>query len=181
MGTRGLRGRLAFRDESLVFYSGLLAQRPRSASALRGILEDYFQVGVEIVQCVGAWLTLATDDRCHLNSAGVRNRLGVGAVLGDQVWDPQGQLLVRLGPMSRQRFVAFVPGAPASAVLVEWIRFVVGPALRLVVNPVPIASEVPSVRLGDDGPLATHLGWDSWLDAEDFEGDALDAEFSYAS
>ena len=42
MGTDGLRGRMRVQDESLLLYAGLIAQRPHSASALRGILRDYF-------------------------------------------------------------------------------------------------------------------------------------------
>ena len=46
MGTAGLRGRLEVDDEVLLFYAGLLAQQPRSASALAGMLQDYFGVPV---------------------------------------------------------------------------------------------------------------------------------------
>ena len=58
MGTAGLRGRMRIQDESLLLYAGLIAQRPHSASALRGILRDYFGVPVEIDQCVGKWYAL---------------------------------------------------------------------------------------------------------------------------
>ncbi len=33
-------------DDAMIFYSGLLAQRPRSAAALRQVLGDYFDVPV---------------------------------------------------------------------------------------------------------------------------------------
>src|SRR5262245_47148317 len=38
MGTKGLRGKLEVGDEALLFYAGLLAQHPHSASALTGLL-----------------------------------------------------------------------------------------------------------------------------------------------
>ena len=41
LGTEGLQNRQAVLDESLIYYAGLLAQWPRSASALRQVLTDY--------------------------------------------------------------------------------------------------------------------------------------------
>ena len=46
LGTGGLQHRLVVRDESLLFYTGLLGLLPRSAAALRQVLEDYFGVSV---------------------------------------------------------------------------------------------------------------------------------------
>ena len=83
MGTPGLRDRLKIRDETLLRYAGLVAQRPRSASALRGILRDYFKVGVEIDQFVGRWHKLEKEDRCYLAPELERSQLGEGAFLGD--------------------------------------------------------------------------------------------------
>src|SRR5271166_3700414 len=43
MGTPGLQNRLPVPDDSLLYYSGLLSQKPRSAEALRNLLSDYFE------------------------------------------------------------------------------------------------------------------------------------------
>ena len=48
MGTDGLRGKLKSGDEALLYYSGLVAQQPRSASALEAMLGDYFNVPVTV-------------------------------------------------------------------------------------------------------------------------------------
>jgi len=58
LGTDGLQSRMLVRDDSLLFYSGLLSLQPRSAVALRGVLQDYFGVPVEVEQFVGAWQPL---------------------------------------------------------------------------------------------------------------------------
>ncbi len=42
LGTRGLRGRMDVDDEALLPYSGLIAQKPHSASALENIISDHF-------------------------------------------------------------------------------------------------------------------------------------------
>ena len=45
-------------------YAGLLAQWPRSASALRQVLTDYFDVPVEIEQFAGGWFRLDRETQC---------------------------------------------------------------------------------------------------------------------
>ena len=62
LGTRGLQDRQAVPDDSLLYYSGLLAQHPRSAVALEQILNDYFEVPVEVEQFAGGWYRLDTSD-----------------------------------------------------------------------------------------------------------------------
>ena len=64
MGTTHLDNRLAVRDDTLMYYSGLLSLRSRSATALRAILWDYFDVPVEIEQFVGAWHRSGTFRIC---------------------------------------------------------------------------------------------------------------------
>src|SRR4029077_2380484 len=53
LGTPGLQNRQHVPDDSLLYYSGLLAMNTRSAMALQQILADYFEVDVEIEQFVG--------------------------------------------------------------------------------------------------------------------------------
>jgi type VI secretion system protein ImpH len=82
LGTPGLRGRLHIDDHILLYYAGLLAQRPRSAVALEGILEDYFGVPVDVVQFQGQWFEMNADILSSLGADGQNNQLGVSAVLG---------------------------------------------------------------------------------------------------
>jgi len=181
MGTGGLRSRLRIRDQSLLFYGGLLAQRPHSASALRGILRDYFRVAVEIEQCRGDWYPLRATDRSYMVQEGLHNQLGGGAIAGDQVWDQQARFRLRLGPLSLDRFLAFLPGGRALTELVEWARFFAGPAYAFEVNLILKASDVPYCRLTDSGPEAPRLGWLGWLKTEEFQAEARDVEFAYMS
>src|SRR5258708_15821398 len=113
MGSGGLRGRMRVRDEGLVLYGGLSAQRPHSASALRGILRDYFCVPVEIEQCLGSWYELEDADRCYLSAERDRNQLGEAAFIGDEVWDQSARFRIRVGPVGLERFTAFLPGGSA--------------------------------------------------------------------
>ncbi|MEO8026505.1 MAG: type VI secretion system baseplate subunit TssG, partial [Bryobacteraceae bacterium] len=60
-------GRPAVEDDSLLFYSGLLSLHPRSATALRQILWDYFDVPVRIEQFVGGWHRLDRATQCEFD------------------------------------------------------------------------------------------------------------------
>src|SRR5262249_49662898 len=67
LGTQGLQDRQPVRDESFLFYSGLLALQPRSAVALEQILADYFNVPVLVEQFIGAWYPVPLPDQCELD------------------------------------------------------------------------------------------------------------------
>ncbi len=66
LGLAGQQGRMAVPDEGLVFYAGLLAPQQRSAVGLQQLLEDYFDVNVEIEQFVGSWYPLSADTQCRV-------------------------------------------------------------------------------------------------------------------
>ena len=177
LGTRGLRGRLAFSDRALLRYAGLIGQRPSSASGLKGILRDYFGVPVEIEEFTGAWYALAEEDQCNLDEESLRNRLGEGALAGDAVWDPQARFRVRLGPIGLGKFVQFLPDGDAIEGLRDLVRFYAGPVLQFDIQLVLKADEVPWSRLGDESPAGPRLGWCGWLKTGEFDYDAADALF----
>lgn len=181
MGTRGLRGRLRTQDESLLLYAGLIAQRPHSASALRGVLRDYFSLPVEIDQCVGSWYELEESDRCYLSEDLERNQLGVGSFIGDEVWDPQARFRIRLGPVSLTRFIEFLPDGPAMAKLVELTRYFIVQAMVFDVQVFLRAADVPYCRLDDKGVDAPRLGCMSWLKTSAFETDAGESVSTWTS
>jgi type VI secretion system protein ImpH len=181
MGTAGLRGRMRIQDESLVLYAGLIAQSPHSASALRNILRDYFGVPVEIDQCVGDWYDLEEPDRCYLAPELERNQLGESAFLGEQVWNQQGRFRIRVGPLSLDEFLDFLPHGRAMAKLVQFTRYLVGQAMAFDVQVFLRATEVPYCRLDDEGVDAPRLGEMAWLKTREFLIDAGDAVSSWVN
>ena len=48
--------------------------------------------------------------------------LGVSAVAGSQVWDPQARFIIRFGPLTRQEFEALLPGTPAWLTVTQLAR-----------------------------------------------------------
>jgi type VI secretion system protein ImpH len=181
MGTAGLRGRMRTQDESLLLYAGLIAQRPLSAAALRGILKDYFSLPVEIDQCVGDWYELEDADRCYLAPDSQRNQLGEAAFLGSEVWNQQSLFRIRLGPLGLERFLEFLPNGSTMAKLVELTTYLVGQAMTFDIQVLLKAEDVPFARLADEGEDAPRLGWIGWLKTAAFESAASDAVFRWVN
>ncbi|HEY7879182.1 MAG TPA: type VI secretion system baseplate subunit TssG [Gemmatimonadaceae bacterium] len=165
IGTSGLANRLPVRDETLLYYTGLLALRSRPAVALEHLLEDYFSVPVEIEQFVGAWYPLDTDIQCALGEENTAStQLGCGAVAGDETWDQQARIRVRLGPLARAQYDMFLPDGTAYDALRALTRFFSSDQIDVEVQLVLARSDVPACVLGaDDVQDATPLGWSTWL------------------
>ena len=166
LGTEGVRGRMRVRDRALLSYAGLLSQHPRSMAGLEGILSDHFGVPVRGTQMVGRWLSLGEREVTRIGRSGRNRKLGRGAVLGTRVWDPQGAFELRLGPLSREEFLRFLPGGGSAwAPLCDLTRFYAGTELDFTVRPVLKAAEVPAAKLSAKrGPAGgARLGWTSWL------------------
>jgi type VI secretion system protein ImpH len=177
MGTMGLRGRMAVRDQALLRYAGLLGQSPASAASLRAMLRDHFGVEVHIEQFVGAWYSLKPEDQSDLDEECLSNQLGEGAIAGDAVWDPQACFRVRLGPLRLVKYLAFLPDSKAVKELGDLVRFHVGPVLQFDVQLVLKADEVPWSRLGDESPAGPRLGWCGWLKTGELAQDTSDMVF----
>lgn len=177
MGTKGLRGRLQFGDEALLFYAGLLGQHPHSASALGAILQDFFEVPVNVGQFMGQWLTLSPENRTRLGGE-ANNMLGVSAVAGNRVWDQQARFRLRLGALSFAEFNRLLPDSQRFQLLVQFARFVAGQEFDFDVQLILKAPEVPRCQLGARGERAPRLGWSTWLKTKEFTHDAEDAVFT---
>lgn len=177
MGTTGLQGRLqqagqGIKDEMLAYYSGLNAQRPHSAVALAAILQDYYKVNVDILQFQGRWLRLEPEQYTRIGKKGTYQKLGETAVLGEFIWDHQAKFRVRIGPLDKSRFDAFLPVGSAFLPLNNYVEWYKALGQNFDVQLVLRKEEVPGCRLGDEG--AARLGWSTWLKHQPFVHDADD-------
>ena len=177
LGTPGLRGRTTLRDQTLLFYAGLLAPHRRSAVGLEQLVSDYFGVPATVEQFVGDWYPLAVRDRCALDDdrTSPASCLGLGAVVGDEVWDPQARVRVRLGPLRRAQYDDFLPGGAALQRLRDLVRLYTDDQLDVEVQLVLRHDDVPGCELGG-GVLP--LGWATWLRTAPAARDADDAVFT---
>jgi type VI secretion system protein ImpH len=168
IGMKSTQGRLKVRDRAFLYYTGLMAQKPRSMSGLERLLSHYFRVIVRGVQLIGRWHKLDPDQVTVIGRFGQNRMLGDGAVLGTRVWDQQTKFRLVIGPLPLEEFEAFLPIGPRFTPLVEIIRFYVGPEMDFEINLVMKARDVQEIRLGATG---LRLGWTSWIKTKDVTSD----------
>jgi type VI secretion system protein ImpH len=183
LGTPGLQARLKLPDEALVYFAGLLALPSRPAAALEQLVGDYWGVPVQVEQFVGAWYPLERRAQTSLGETSlgaVEGGLGFGAVAGDEVWDQQGRVRLRIGPLTRRQYDRFLPGGEAHEALRAVTRFFGNDQFDFEVQLVLARDEAPQCRLdADDAPLA--LGWCTWLRTAPLDRDPDDAVFTLQS
>jgi type VI secretion system protein ImpH len=173
LGQNSLRDRLKIPDRSLLHYSGLLANRVRSAAGLERLLSDYFDVQVNVNQFRGVWRELETAQQTRLGDGGSNQCLGGGIVLGRRVWDQSGGLSITFGPLDRERFTAFLPKRSASRALCELARFYVGLDYEIQIRLLLKPADVPQSALGK-----ARLGYTSWLLRHAYAGESAEVRFA---
>jgi type VI secretion system protein ImpH len=169
LGTLGLRGKLNLDDESLLPYSGIIAQKPHSASVIEQMLSDYFNVQAKIKQFTGQWLSLDEESITRLGEA--NSQLGWNTVLGTRVWDDQSKFRVIFGALKFTEFQAFLPNGTAYKAMKSIIRFMVGEELDFDVQLKLRAKEVPGTILTTRAKRRPMLGWTSFLKTKPFKKD----------
>jgi type VI secretion system protein ImpH len=170
LGTPGLQDRQSIADHALLFYSGLLSMHARSATALRHLLMDYFEVPVEIEQFVGAWYPVERDAQCCLGEGmSDSERLGIGAVVGDEIWDQQSRARIQLGPLTMEQYLDFLPGGEGYRQIKAMAGFFAGGEYDLELQLILRREDVPACELQPEGP---QLGWTSWMKSSEFTRDA---------
>lgn len=163
LGTAGLRDRQDIEDEALLHYVSLVAMQARSATALEQLLADYFEVPIEVQQFTGAWYGLDSATQCAMNDEESASRqVGEGAVVGDAIWDRQGRVRIRIGPLSLKRYNEFLPQGTAFAALRSITRFFSNQCIDFEVQLVLDRSQVPTIQLGSETGSPAILGWVSW-------------------
>ncbi len=171
---QALRNRLGIPDEDLLFYAGLIGLRQRNATSLERIIEDYLQVSVEIQQFIGSWYPLSEESQCRLDDEVDELTPGLGehTVVGDEIWDPQARVRLRVGPLSREKYEDFLPGGSAHKKLKALTTFFSDGQFDFEAQLVLKKEDVPSVVLGGEDDLTTPLGYSTWIRTRPFSRDA---------
>jgi type VI secretion system protein ImpH len=173
LGQDSVRNQMHIPDRSLLHYSGLLANRIRSATGLERLLSDYFDVSVKVDQFRGVWRELEAPQQTTLGRNGLNQCLGGSAVLGRRVWDQNGGLSITLGPLDRERFASFLPKEPASRTLCELARFYMGLDYEIQICLRLQPAAVPHVEIGK-----ARLGYASWIVNHSYAGDFAEIRFA---
>lgn len=178
LGTEGLQGRSGVPDKAFLHYVGVLARCARSAASLQQILEEYFEVPIRIQQFAGTWRKLPPDNHTVFwGLGGANERLGVGVVAGDEVWDQHGRIRIFIGPMRLRQYLEFLPGQTAHHDLVAWLRFYSNGNYEAEIKLVLAAEDVPACALGSRGEARPQLGLVSWLKTRPLAHDPADATY----
>jgi type VI secretion system protein ImpH len=158
LGFPALRDRQWVPDRALLFYAGLLSQRPRSATGLERLLSDYFNTDVAVQQFIGAWRQLSSDQWTRIGLRGHNQELGRGTVVGKRVWDQGGRILIKLGPMDLKKYKSFLPNGVAHEPLKQLTAFYLGKEFDFTFQLVLRQAEVPAAALCE-----SRLGHAAWL------------------
>ena len=170
-------------DLTLLYYSGFMSHRPRCAVSLQALLEDYFGLPTDIRQFQGQWLWLDAANQTRMGGAEGSNALGLNIVAGERVWDVQGKIRIRMGPLRLPKFLDFlpdrtpVPERKSFFQLAHLVRLYVGAELDYDVQLVLAAADVPACQLAGGAGIGPRLGWNTWLLSEPYAHDADDAVF----
>ncbi|HEY1986675.1 MAG TPA: type VI secretion system baseplate subunit TssG [Terracidiphilus sp.] len=163
LGTEGLPDRQAIEDEAMMHYIALFAMQSRSSSALEQVLADYFEVPVEVQQFTGAWYSLDQSTQCAMTEKESFSRqVGFGATVGDAVWDRQGRVRIRIGPIGMEQYTDFLPEGSAYAALRAITRFFSNDCIDFEVQLVLERNQVPAIELDLNAEHPARLGWVSW-------------------
>lgn len=162
LGTAGVRRAAGSLAEALPYYAGLLALRTRPAVGLAQIVSDHFGVPATVEQFVGEWRPLQGGGQVCLDDDGADGMLG-SAVIGDAVYDPHARVRLRLGPLTRAQFDAFLPRGRLHDTLCRLARLYADDQVGIDAQLVLARSDAPGARLGDAS--TPPLGFGTWLRA----------------
>jgi len=163
LGTNGLLQRQDIEDDALLPYIALFAMQSRSAQALEQVLAAYFEVPVEVQQFSGSWYSIDESSQCSMDEQEtMSSQMGIGAVVGDAVWDCQSRVRIRIGPLPLETYREFLPQGSAYRALRAIAKFFTNDCLDFELQLVLERSHVPEIELDFEKGSPARLGWTSW-------------------
>lgn len=147
----------------LMAYMGLIALNGEATGSLESILRHYFRHSeVTIIPCIPRWVRIPEDQQTKL---GEQNRsLGEDFILGDVIRDQTGKFRIRIGNLSWEAFLSFLPCNDKFSELKAVVDFVLKSRFSFDVELRLKPDEIRPWILGDDKD-ETLLGWSTWCDS----------------
>jgi len=171
-------------DLALLRYTGFLSHRPRCASSLQTMLRSFLKLPVDVLQFQGQWFRLESTGQTSLGGGARNNAMGLNVVVGDRIWDVQGKVRIRLGPLNYEQFQNFlpdrspIPQRKAVFLLAHLVRLYVGPDIDVEIQLILKKEDVPATKLGKPAKgLGARLGWNTWSKRKPLPKDADDPVF----
>lgn len=163
-------------DEALAGYAMAVRHRPVSAVYLQRVLSDYFRAEVRVEQFVGSWYQVPPSQYSRLG--GTNNVLGATALAGKRVWQRDLRVRLWIGPLAREQYRNFLPGAEGALALRKMVTILCGATLEFDVKLILRKEDVTGSKLGDRG--GGRVGWDTFLCSRPAQEDRSDARYTLA-
>jgi type VI secretion system protein ImpH len=159
LGFPSTRQRNSVEDNARLFATGHFVRLTRNPEGIRQVLAHYFQVPVRLHEFIRSWIDIPMEEQTRLTGASLNNHLGYGAVAGARVPDVQSRFRLDLGPMSLEKYEAFLPGERNNIRIRDWLRQYISLEFKWNAQLLLYADEVPQSQLGGQ----QRLGWTTWL------------------
>ncbi|UCV02001.1 type VI secretion system baseplate subunit TssG [Dechloromonas denitrificans] len=178
LGFDALRERMstapgAINDESVAFFAGLLRQRPVSAETLEKALGGYFREKVVVEQFVGRWYVVPIEQRSTLG--GKNAVLGSNTLVGERVWQRNLRIRIHIGPLTHERYMAFLPKGEMAAGLEKILTLATGGQFEYEIRPILRAADVKPLALGKG--QGGRLGYDTFMLTRPAKSDRSDTSY----
>lgn len=145
---------------SLIRYTGLFTQFPKSASGLKTLLQDALGgIPLEVIPCLKRTVKIPPDQRLLLGPPG--NALGENSFLGEEIDDRMGKFRLRIGPLKSDPFHGLLPGRPDHQKLTFLTKFYLLDVLEYDIELILAEKEAETVSLGVS--QWSRLGLDTWV------------------
>ena len=154
-----LRERLGIQDRSLLYYAGLLWQKPRSCVGLERILESFFKTPIRIKQFEGKWISIPQEAQTKIGHRGQYHSLGKDTILNARYWDTQVMFMIHIGPLTLEQYINFLKPGNGYYKLSNLVRYYLGDNKEYRINLILKKDHLPKTKLG----YGLALGWTTWL------------------
>ncbi|MET0171930.1 type VI secretion system baseplate subunit TssG [Agrobacterium vaccinii] len=172
-GTAGLSEKVGVKQDVLLRFSGLLANRNRNATALTSMLCEFTGLDVEVEQFRRRWVPLPVHEQSQFGQGGGL-RLGQNVTAGSAIEDFSGSFRIVIGPVGYADYLALTPGSKRLAEIFAVARLFAGSGFDFDVQVILRKEDIPFCQLGATEAPA-RLGWNSWARLAPAQKDSTDA------
>jgi len=145
---------------SLIRYTGLFTQSPRSAAGLETLLKDALGgIPIEVIPCIKRRVSIPPDQRLSVGVTG--SSLGEDSFIGSWIDDRMGKFRIRIGPLKEEKFHALSHGSPDHKRLAFLTRFYLTDPLEYDIEMILQSGEARPIQLGVH--KWSGLGIDTWV------------------
>ena len=141
----------------LLSYIGSLGHRPRSGTALLGMIRHYFQgIPINIKMFMKRLIDVPST-----NQARIGKRLHGNIILGLKMTDISGAFRLIIGPVARKDYEKFLPGQSYYNELVNLVNIFISDLLEWDIELRLLAEDTPELKIGKK--YLAKLGQNTWL------------------